>query len=210
MINNEEMESMGTITVASSITRKYQPDTVVFGIRVSKVADTSKELAAYNKEVVDRLLGKIAELEIDEDNFREENFRIDVNRVYEDNKYVEKGYRLDSRYSITFYIDYDLIDSVRGMLSEEDIAFNVEYKIDDETAIREEMLADVIKESKRKALIIAKAGDAELKEILSVRYQSRAEAAVFMRAKAASDAMPEDIDITESAEVDWAINAREY
>ena len=184
---------MGTITVASSITRKYQPDTVVFGIRISKVADTSKELAAYNKEVVDRLLGKIAELEIDEDN-----------------KYVEKGYRLDSRYSITFYIDYDLIDSVRGMLSEEDIAFNVEYKIDDETAIREEMLADVIKESKRKALIIAKAGDAELKEILSVRYQSRAEAAVFMRAKAASDAMPEDIDITESAEVDWAINAREY
>ena len=145
MINNEEMESMGT----SSITRKYQPDTVVFGIRISKVADTSKELAAYNKEVVDRLLGKIAELEIDEDNFREENFRIDVNRVYEDNKYVEKGYRLDSRYSITFYIDYDLIDSVREMLSEEDIAFNVEYKIDDETAIREEMLADVIKEDRK-------------------------------------------------------------
>lgn len=200
---------MGIITVSSSITRKYQPDTVVFNIRLSKVADTSKELTAYNKDVVDRLLKGIAELDIDEDNFREENFRIDVNRVYEDNKYVERGYRLESRYSITFYIDYDLIDGVRDMLSEEEVAFNVEYKIDDETGIREEMLADVIKESKRKAVIIARAGDAELKEIVNVRYQSRVEA-VLMRAKAMSDAIPEDIDITESAEVDWAINTQEY
>lgn len=196
---------MKNVTINSSITRAYAPDTFVFDVHITKVADTSRELTAYNKSIVDSVLAGIAELGIAEDNFREEYFRIGANREYIDNKYVDKGYRLDSKYSITSYIDYELMDQVREFLASHDIEFNIEYKIEDETEIRDEMLGEVIAESLRKAKIIAHAAGMQIGSVESVRYNARRENIALMRASVQQDAVPQDIDITESAEVVWEL-----
>ena len=200
---------MSKIVVSSSVTRAFPPDMVNFNIHISKIGENSRELVKYNKATIDELFSKMNELMIEEDNLRESSFRIVVNREYVDNEYRENGYKLDSNYVLTNYIDYELMDGIRQALTDLDLEFNVTYDLEDEDKIRDELLTEAVKKSKAKAKIIAAAAGAVVGEVKEVRYgEVNGSRPMLMRASVSDDgreALPRDIEITESVEVEWGI-----
>ena len=197
---------MGNIRVESSISRTFPPDVVYFGIHIGKVAPTSAELSGYSKTVIDAIIEGIEELDIDEERLEETYFRISVNRELVDGKYVDNGFLLDSGYTISSYIDYELMEGIRDMLTDLGIEYTVSYGLEDESEIRHGLLAEAVKSSRLKASIIASAADREVGEMVSVDYSDTGRCTgARLLACQNSDAKPHDIDIRESVVVEWAI-----
>ena len=197
---------MGKITVTANVTRAYAPDVVNFNIHICKVDDNNRELVRYNKAVIDELLARISEMRIEEDSIKENSFRIVINREYVDGKYVENGYKLDSSYTLSSYIDYELMDSIRGMLTELGVEFSVSYELEDENAIRDDLLAEAVGKTRLKANVIAEAVGMRVGDMLEVRYGNDMVVRPLMaRASGSGDASPKDIEITESVEVEWGL-----
>ena len=198
---------MGKVVVRGSASTTCQPDTVNFNIHMTKVGEASRELVHYNKTTIDALIQRMDDLDIPEDNLRENSFRITENREYVDGESVMNGYRLDSSYTLFNYIDYELIDGVREALTELGLEFSVSYTLEDEGLVREDLLQEAVQQSKRKAQIIARADNMSIGEMLEVRYGgTEGVATTMLRATAGNgEANPQDIVISESLEVEWEL-----
>lgn len=128
-----------------------------------------------------------------------------------------EGYECRHNLKIEFDLDMPMLSRVLTALAKSDanLEFEVRFTVKDKKLIKSQLLENAVENAKNNAIILAKASDVSLGDILSINY-NWSELHMYsdtkycladdcMAAPSGIDNEPEDIDIDDGATIIWEI-----
>lgn len=213
------------ITVKGIGRAVVQPDYVEISIELRAMHKTYEKAMAESNDQILNLTSYLKEAGIPEKDIKTTNF--DVDATYdqvedEHGKYtsVFKGYKVSHDVKIGFPLDMERLDAVLDAIatSEATPRFSIEFTVQDNTAVQEELLRSAAANAKKKAEILCNAVGNTLGELISIEYSWKTISFISettyeaphplrrgIKAKKSWNFHPDDIDVTDTAVFIWAI-----
>jgi len=210
-----------TISVQGQSQIKVIPDLVTVHFTAETEGQTSSEASDANSLIVDNLITALVKQGFERKDIQTEGFNVYANQVWENNKYVDKGYkathqiRLEMGTSRTDMIG-DAIDA--GVNSGATISYiNFELTTGSQNSYKAQALEQAAEDAKTKAEAIALGVDKKIGKLVSIsanefyyqpwRMYDMVTSANAMEAKAATTSIqPSSQDVTASVSVVYRIN----
>lgn len=163
-----------SLTISGKSTTEVTPDITVINITLSAVdldyamamdllQDKSKEIKSFLKKK-----------KITDEYITSENFNINKSYAYEDRKQVFKGYNATLNIRLEFVNDNELANTIINAIGESnsEAEVNVRFKLsqDLKDEVNDQLIAEAIKDARKKASIIASATDQSLGQITKINY----------------------------------------
>lgn len=194
------------LRVVGTATKKCSPDTAKIYMNleaVGKTADLAKSIFT-NKSTL--LTNIIKQLGFNPEDLRTENFFVDKNYEYTDNKRVQNGYKADCTYSLVIDLDYAVLEQLITSLSQA-LEMRITYDVMLREAEKEEkeVLDLAIQDAKQKAEVVASSCGVKLGDIVGISYDEAPSFAGFRAVSSESNLAPSDVKITKSIEIMWEI-----
>ena len=209
------MESR-TIRVRGTAKASAVPDWVVISFNINSYdydyAKCMEQLAVQT----DSLRQELTAVGLEKDNLKTYRFEADTHYEHYDRRRVFKGYRASHDIRVEFPFDREFLNKVLDTLGKtaSKATFNISFIVKDSEPLRQEAIAEAVKNCKEKALVLSEAAGVILGEILQidyswseVRFESSMEICAMESPMAESsyDITPEDFDLSESVTTIWAI-----
>ena len=196
------------LTITGSATKTFSPDTVkvyMYLEAVSKTADSAKSVFTSKSTLMTNI---IKQLGFNSDDLRTENFYVDKNYEYIDNKRVQNGYKADCTYSLTMDLDYNSLESLISGLSQA-LQMRITYDVllKNREAEEKAVLQLAVENARSKAEYVASACGVKLGDIVGINYDGMQGAVAFRSVNAVDEGVlaPSDVKITKNIEIMWEI-----
>lgn len=200
------------------------PDTVRLNIYLSEVKPTYDETYQAFLKNFDFIQDKLRGKGIKKDQIKTVNFNMDSyyeNERKENGNYERKfvGYR----YNHSIYIDLGINDKKIGEVLEvfdglkmKEIGISLQYKLKDESSVKDKAMTEAFDDANKKAKLLAKSGNFSLGEIVEINYNSKesdtktismmaGEMANMVKASADIGLQPDDLRYKDTVTVIWKI-----
>ena len=200
------------------------PDLIVLNMNLEVSAPDYEKTMRCSTEMLDKLRAAVVSAGHDGKELKTTNFNINTKyESYRENgghKQRFAGYVCYHGLKLEFDLDMPMLGATLGAIAkcEANPNFNIKFSIKDPTAVSEQLLEDAVENAKRKATVLAKAAGVSLGAIQRIDYNwsehhlySRTDYQFneLMVCEAASpmamDIEPEDINVSDTATVVWAI-----
>ena len=166
-----------TIKVTGRGKIAVKPDTVQLNITAEGTFKDYGETFKRSTEDTEKVRRAIADAGLDPKELKTASFGINTEyEGYNDRngnwKQRFKGYRYDHRMNLRFPIDNEVLGKVLYELSRCSVAvqFNMMYTVKDVEAVKNDLLAKAVSDSKAKAQVLAEASGVGLGEIVNIDY----------------------------------------
>jgi uncharacterized protein YggE len=204
------------ISVKGSARVTGTPDWVVIIFDIESESYYYEECTEMLAERTDNLMKELLSVGIENKNLKTFHFDIDTNFDWVDRRRIFRGYKASHKLKVEFPFDKDYLNNVMQKLSQtkSHASFRIAFTIADPEPLRQQALTEAVKNAAQKARVLAEAAGVKLGDIIRIDYTWTdifIESNLTIRESAASpsapdyDFNPEDIDITESVSVVWAI-----
>jgi uncharacterized protein YggE len=166
-----------TIKVTGRGKIAVKPDTIQLNITAEGTFKDYGEIFKRSTEDTEKVRRAIADAGLDPKELKTASFGINTEyEGYNDRngnwKQRFKGYRYDHRMNLRFPIDNEVLGKVLYELSRCSVAvqFNMMYTVKDVEAVKNDLLAKAVSDSKAKAQVLAEASGVSLGEIVNIDY----------------------------------------
>ena len=218
-----------TIRVTGKGKLSVKPDTIRLRINMEGIYPEYDETLQKSSEVVELLKDFVEKQGYERKELKTLYFNIDTE--YESYQAKDKswkrrfqGYKYVHRMKIEFPADNQRLGGMLYALAHCPVSpeFSIEYTVADPEASKNELLGKAVKDSMKKASVLAEASDVKLGEIINIDYSwgeidfvSKPLHEMSLRccepdesysASYDMDIEPDDIDITDTVTVVWALN----
>ena len=209
------MESR-TIRVRGTAKASAVPDWVVISFDVNSYNYDYAKCMEQLANQTDSLRQELTAVGLEKDNLKTYRFEADTHYEHYDRRRVFKGYRASHDIRVEFPFDREFLNKVLNTLGKtaSKATFNISFIVKDSEPLRQEAIAEAVKNCKEKAQVLSEAAGVTLGEILQidyswseVRFESSMEICAMESPMADSsyDITPEDFDLSESVTTIWAI-----
>ena len=204
------------ISVKGSAKLTGTPDWVVIVFNV--------ESESYYYEVCTEMLAKrtlilkkeLMALGIEDKNIKTFHFDIDTGFDWVEGRRIFRGYKASHKLKVEFPFDKDYLNKIMRKLGQtkSHASFRIAFTIAEPESLRQQALAEAVKNAARKAEVLADAAGVKLGPIIRIDYtwsdiyiESNLSIRAFMVSESAPDYdfTPEDIEITETVTTVWEI-----
>ena len=207
-----------TIRVIGSAKVSGTPDWVVISFSINSKNYKYEKCMEHLARQTESLREELTTVGLEKESLKTIHFDIDTNREYDhiNKKHVFKGYTASHELRVEFPMEKDYLNKVLNVLSntKSQASFDISFKINDPEPFRRQVIRDAVKNSKDKAKVLADAAGTTLGEILQIDYswseihfESTFKAQDMMVTKTMPDFdfAPEDVDVSDSVTIIWAI-----
>lgn len=202
-----------SIHVSGTSTAKISPDKATISMTYENIADTALKAQQENERVMsdakDALLRYVAEKDI-----QTQSFNVYKYQVWEDDKYVDKGYKATHTLSVST-TNTDLVGTLINSAINAGInnIGNIEYSLSDEkmTAEKNKEYTKAMLDAKTKASNIASASGSSLGKVLSVSESAsytpyyRYDVMAASSMEKAEPYSPKEVSLTVNLDVKYAL-----
>lgn len=218
-----------TIRVTGKGKLSVKPDTIRLRINVEGKYPEYDETLKKSSEAVELLKDLVEKQGYERNELRTLFFNIDTEyESYQakDNSWKRRfqGYKYVHRMKIEFPADNERLGRMLYALAHCPVSpeFSIEYTIAEPEALKNELLGKAVKDSMKKAFVLAEASDVKLGKIMNIDYsweemdfvsKPLQEMSLRCREQNASysapydmDIEPDNIDITDTVTVVWSLN----
>jgi hypothetical protein len=209
--------SKRTIRVRGSAKISGSPDwvTISFDIesREYDYAECMEQLARQTESLHEELLT----VGLEKESLKTTQFNIHTNFEWINKRNVCKGYLASHNLRVEFPFNKEYLNEVLKVLgrTQSQASFRISFEIKDPEPLRQQAIAEAVKNCRVKAKVLAEAAGVNLGELLQidyswseVRFESRMELSsemVLCESAPAFDITPEDVDISDSVTVIWEV-----
>ena len=199
---------------------KVMPDEVVLNLHVmAKDLDYQEAIEKLDDKMND-LQKAVKRLDFEPEELKTINFRVEVNRVYNERSYQDSGYVASQNLKIRFANEKQKINEVISRLMKNNSMpqFNVSFQLSEETKnkLEKELIQLAVSDAKEKAETIAQVAALQLIKIDRINYHTQSDnyfpvrmESMEMPARKAdsfeSDINPEEITLTRTIDIIWKI-----
>ena len=205
-----------TIRVKGSAEVSGAPDWVKISFDVSSKDFEYSRCMEQLAEQTERLREELKGVGLEKDNLKTYHFNINTDFERVKDRYVFKGYKASHKLRVEFAFEKDYLNQVLRVLShtQSQASFRISFEIKDPEPLRQQAIAQAVKNSREKARVLAEAAGVELGEILQIDYswsevhfQSslRLEEVPMPMEAPDYDFTPEDVDVSDSVTVIYSI-----
>ncbi len=209
--------SKRTIRVRGSAKVSGSPDwvTISFDVvsREYDYAECMEQLARQTESLREELLT----VGLEKESLKTTQFNINTNFEWINKRNVFKGYIASHNLRVEFPFNKEYLNEVLKVLgrTQSQASFRISFEIKDPEPLRQQAIAEAVKNCRAKAKVLAEAAGVNLGELLQidyswseVRFESRMELSsemVLCESAPAFDITPEDVDISDSVTVIWEV-----
>lgn len=219
--NNREIVVKGTGKSSTA------PDLIVLNLNLEIKNHDYETVMQLSADALDKIRKAVALAGHEAKNLKTTNFNINTRYdrykdKYGDYKQRFAGYVSTHGLKLEFDIDMTLLGATLGAITESSVNpnVNIQFSIKDPTVISDSLLESAIDNAKRKATVLAKSAGVKLGEIKRIDYnwsdhhfysQTYLNNDYLMvcedvgRPLMKMDVEPEDIDVSDTATITWAI-----
>ena len=169
---------MKTIKVKGSFEKNFSVDYINIYFNINKKFSTYNECVDDSIKVNENIYQMINNLGFKKDDLALTNFDVlPYNEsYYEDDIYKSRqvGYSYTENYKLGMDLDFKKLGDILQALEDnkDNIAFNLSFTLKNDEVAKNTVLKLAIKECNKKAKVIAKAVNMELKDIVNIDYES--------------------------------------
>ena len=215
---------MRTITVTGTGHTDTAPDMIIITMTVNAQAAEYEKTMETAAERLDMLREALTGCDFAKEDIRTVSFNVSTEYQHEhtpDGRYERRfiGYNCVHQLRVEFDLDMDRLSAVIAEISacSSEPEFSIQFGVNDEEAVKAQLLRSAAEDAARKAEILASASGVRLGELVSIDYRmdgvslrSPTNFAMPLMAdravsKAAIDIAPENISATENANFVWEI-----
>lgn len=207
--------STRTIRVRGSAEVSAAPDWVTITFNVSSSDYEYGKCLEKLEEQTEKLREELIGVGLEKESLKTIRFNIDTDFERFKNRREFKGYRALHDLKVSFPFERDYLNQVLGVLSytKSQASFNIYFGIKETEPLRQQAIAEAVKNSQEKAEVLAEAAGVNLGEIMQIdyswseiRFESSLRVDSICESSSASyDFTPEDVDVSESVNVVWSI-----
>ncbi len=207
------------IRVRGSAKVSAAPDWVVIYFDIQSLQYNYAECMARLNQKTEHLRTELQKVGLDKESLKTTQFNIGTHFEWIKDKSVFRGYKAEHELNVEFPFDKEYLNKVLHVLgsTESEASFNIIFKIKDPEPFRQQALAEAVKNCRQKAEVLADAAGVKLGELQHIdyswselRFEHRmqvCESAYSSQESApAYDIEPEDVNISDSVTVIWAIS----
>lgn len=217
-------EEKSIIKVTGESVVVTSPDTVRLNIYLSEVKPTYDETYQAFLKTFGYVQDKLRTKGVKKEQIKTVNFNIDSfyeNERKENGNYIRKfvGYRYNHSIFIDLSINDKKIGEILGVfdgLKMKDMGISLEYKLKDESSIKDKAMAEAFNDANKKAKLLAKTGNFSLGKIVEINYNSKGsnvktipliEKGMANMVKASADLglQPDDLVYKDTVTIIWKI-----
>lgn len=145
---------MGKIMVVGRAEREYKPDKCSIGLKIETRCETAASASKESTEQLERLLEELERLGIEPSEVEIHYDRIDRRGGYGND---EISYESDRSLWFEIAMDMAPVNAIRALIEEgfENVSFTVLHRVSNEGALRKELLAEAVADSRTKAEMLA-------------------------------------------------------
>ncbi len=213
-----ENKPLRNIRVTGTAKVSAEPDLAIITFNISSKATQYKSCMDILYNRTQSLREELVSVGLGRAEIKTTRFNVDTNYEYDkqmDKRYF-RGYKATHDLKVEFPFTPEYLNQVLNVLSytETQTSFKISFRISDPEPLRQQALANAIKNCKEKAEILTQAAGVSLEEIISINYSWDE---VYIRparelceveslaSEAAYDITPEDIDISDTVTINWSI-----
>jgi uncharacterized protein len=209
--------SKRTIRVRGSAKVSGAPDWVTISFDVESrnydYAKCMEQLACQTDSLREELLA----VGLERESLKTTRFNIHTNFEWINKRNLFQGYIASHNLRVEFPFNQEYLNQVLRVLSrtQSQASFRISFEIKDPEPLRQQAIAEAVKNCRAKAIVLAEAAGVKLDELMQidyswseVRFESRMEICSevdLCEAAPAFDITPEDVDISDSVTVIWEI-----
>ncbi len=206
-----------TITVRGSARVSAAPDWVVISFTVNSEHYDYGQCMEQMAVQTENLQKDLAAVGLERDSLKTVHFDIDTHFEKVNDRYVFRGYKAVHRLKVEFAFKKDFLNKVLRALSrtQSQASFSVSFEIKDPEPLRHKAIAEAVKNAKIKAQVLAEAAGVMVGELVhidyswsEIRFQSslKYEMVTESMPSPGYDFTPQDVNVSESVTVIWAID----
>ena len=206
-----------TITVRGSARVSAAPDWVVISFTVNSEHYDYGQCMEQMAVQTENLQKDLAAVGLERDSLKTVHFDIDTHFEKANDRYVFRGYKAVHRLKVEFAFKKDFLNKVLRALSrtQSQASFSVSFEIKDPEPLRHKAIAEAVKNAKIKAQVLAEAAGVMVGELVhidyswsEIRFQSslKYEMVTESMPSPGYDFTPQDVNVSESVTVIWAID----
>lgn len=216
---------MKTIKVTGKGKISVKPDTIKLFMNVEDTKKAYDAVLASSSEKIEELKDLIEQAGFDKKDLKTESFNVDtVYESYEDKNHNWQqrfaGYKAMHSLKLEFAADNEILGKVLLLLAKSKVQpeFRILYTVKDQETLKNKLLEKAVKDSAKKAKVLAKAAGVKLGDIESIDYSwsdNQVYSEPMVRTmKCMADASVEnfslnieaaDIDVTDTVTVIWEL-----
>jgi uncharacterized protein YggE len=192
------------------------PDWVVIILNIESESYNYEECTRILAERTEQLKRELLSVGIEQKSLKTFHFDINTSFDWVDGKRIFRGYKASHKLKVEFPFDKNYMNKVMQRLGQtkSHASFRIAFTIAEPEYLREQALAEAVKNATRKAELLAEAAGVRLGDIVRIDYtwtDILIESPLAVREVAAPlaapnyDFTPEDIDVKESVSVVWTI-----
>ncbi len=205
-----------TIRVRGSAEVSGAPDWVIISFSVSSKNYEYSKCMEQLSEQTESLREELRGVGLERDNLKTYQFNVDTDFERVKERYVFKGYKASHKLRVEFSFEKDYLNQVLRVLShtQSQASFRISFEVKDLEPLRQQAIAEAVKNSREKAQVLAEAAGVELGEIIQIDYswsEIHFESSLEIKEAAMSmsapdyDFTPEDVDVSDSVTVIYSI-----
>lgn len=212
------------ITVTGTASIKAKPDSTRFEFTLSGRKESCAAAFSEAEEKSAAAKEGVKAAGFSEDSLKTASFSVEPE--YENGRDLKTGTYINKlvgyRYSHTLFVEYKLDNNLTGALADalaasgaEPQSIRISFFAENKDELSDRLIENAVKDAARKAMVIAAASEAQLGEIIEIRYSSAEKENPFTagasvnlgeaRCFSGIDFSPADITETDSVTVTWAL-----
>ncbi len=206
-----------TITVRGSARVSAAPDWLVISFTINSEHYDYGQCMEQMAVQTESLQKDLAAVGLERDSLKTVDFDIDTHLKKVNDRYVFRGYKAVHHLKVEFPFEKDYLNKVLRALSrtQSQASFSVSFQLKDPEPLRHKAIAEAVKNAKIKAQVLAEAAGVMVGELVhidyswsEIRFHSSLEYGTVEDSMASPgyDFTPEDVNISESVTVIWAID----
>ena len=206
-----------TITVRGSARVSAAPDWVVISFTINSEHYDYGQCMEQMAVQTESLQKDLAAVGLERDSLKTVDFDIDTHFEKVNDRYVFRGYKAVHHLKGEFPFEKDYLNKVLRALSrtQSQSSFSVSFQLNDPEPLLHKAIAEAVKNAKIKAQVLAEAAGVMVGELVhidyswsEIRFHSSLEYGTVEDSMASPgyDFTPEDVNISESVTVIWAID----
>lgn len=162
-----------TIRISGRANKKVKADFVHLNISLNEKNRNQSKAMAQVHHKVEMLNETMMALGFDKEDLKLQSFDVNPEYQWNDNKQVFTGYNATYRFSLEFDFDSQRLLKVLNELTTKELnsVIDTSFRVKDEDAVKQDILAELTKDAKRKAQALAKASNVVLGQLVSMDYE---------------------------------------
>jgi uncharacterized protein len=207
------------IRVRGSAKVTAAPDWVIINFDVESRQYSYAECMAQLNQKTEYLRSELQKVGLDKDSLKTTQFNIDTNFDWVKDKHVFRGYKATHDLTVEFPFNKEYLNQVLDVLghTESKASFRILFIVKEPEPLRQQALAEAVKNCRQKAEVLAEAAGVKLGELQHIDYSWSElhfehkmyvceSSAPLERPAPAYDIEPDDVNVSDSVTVIWAIS----